>query len=130
MVTLRAGQIMNMVEHSYFSNLDHRRPETVLDCFATDAVLTVQPPRAVHTGRDRGIKEFVLSLLTRHQSISHSDLDHVIDVERQRIASRFMLRLVDTNGREIATEGCAMIVFANGKFKTLALFLGTADALG
>ena len=55
MVTLRRAQMVNLVEHSYFSNIDFRRLGTVLDCFAHDAVLSVdgRPQR----GRDGEIKQ-------------------------------------------------------------------------
>ena len=45
---LRRAQIVNLVEHSYYSNIDFRHLGTVLDCFARDAVLAggrPPPPR-------------------------------------------------------------------------------------
>ena len=63
MVTLRRAQIVNLVEHSYYSNIDFRRLGTVLDCFAHDAVLSVDGRR--HRGRDSGIKQYLTQLLAR-----------------------------------------------------------------
>ena len=49
---LRRAQIVNLVEHSYYSNIDFRRLGTVLDCFAHDAVLSVDGrPTAAGTAR-------------------------------------------------------------------------------
>ena len=60
-VRLRRAQIINLVEHSYYSNIDFRRLGTVLDCFAHDAVLSVDGRH--QRGRDSGIKGYLTQLL-------------------------------------------------------------------
>ena len=62
MVRLRRAQIVNLVEHSYYSNIDFRRLGTVLDCFASGAVLSVDGRH--HRGRDGEIRQYLTQLLT------------------------------------------------------------------
>jgi len=61
MVTLRRAEMVNLVEHSYYSNIDFRRLGTVLDCFVSDALLSVDGRH--HRGRDREIKTYLTQVL-------------------------------------------------------------------
>ena len=113
MVTLRRAQIVNLVEHSYYSNIDFRRLGTVLDCFAHDAVLSVDGRR--HRGRDGEIRQYLAKMLADHPSIRHELLDHEVDEAGQRSTCRFTLRLEDAEGRARETAGRAEFQLGNGK---------------
>lgn len=113
MVTLRQTQMVNLVEHSYFSNIDFRHLGTVLDCFAHDAVLTVNGRR--HRNRDGEIKHYFERLLADFRSIRHEGLAHEIDVEAQRLTSRYTLRLGDADGRSREARGRAAFRLEKGK---------------
>ena len=82
MVTLRRAQIVNLVEHSYYSNIDFRRLGTVLDCFAHDAVLSVDGRH--HRGRDGKIRQYLMQMLADHPRIRHEVLSHEVDEAAQR----------------------------------------------
>ena len=47
MADLNADQLLAAVTDSYFGNVDLKRLEPALACFATDATLTVQTERSV-----------------------------------------------------------------------------------
>ena len=113
MVRLRRAQIVNLVEHSYYSNIDFRRLGTVLDCFAHDAVLSVDGRR--HCGRDGEIRRYLTQMLADHPAIRHEMLAHEVDEAAQRSTCRFTLRLEDAEGRarEIGCE--ATFRLENGK---------------
>ncbi len=113
MVTLRQAQMVNLVEHSYFSNIDFRRLGTVLDCFAHDAVLTVNGRE--HRARDGEIKQYFERLLADFPAIRHEGLAHEIDVEGQRLTSRYTLRLEDAEGRVREAGGRAAFRLEKGK---------------
>ena len=96
MVMLRRAQIVNLVEHSYYSNIDFRHLGTVLDCFAHDAVLSVDGRS--HRGRDGEIKQYLAQMLSDYPSIRHELLEHEVDEAGQRSSCRFTLRLEDAEG--------------------------------
>jgi len=127
-VRLRRAQMINLVEHSYFSNIDYRRLGTVLDCFARDAVLSV--PGRDHRGRDSGIKQYLEGLLAAHPLIRHEVIACEADEEGQRLACRFTLRLEDAEGRVRKSAGSAAFRLVNGKLAEVAVDCDDGDAGG
>ena len=119
MVMLRRAQIVNLVEHSFYSNIDFRHLGTVLDCFAHDAVLTVDGRS--HRGRDREIKRYLTQMLSDYPSIRHEVLDHQVDEAGQRSTCRFTLRLEDGEGGARETSGRAEFHLGNGKLATVTV---------
>ncbi len=119
MVRLRQAQMVNLVEHSYFSNIDFRRLGTVLDCFAHDAVLTVNGRR--HRNRDGEIKQYFERLLADFPAIRHEGLAHEIDVDAQRLTSRYTLRLEDAEGRVREAGGRAAFRLEKGKLAAVTV---------
>jgi len=125
-VTLRRAQIVNLVEHSYFSNIDFRRPGTVLDCFAHDAVLTVDGRH--HRDRDGGIKRYLERMLADYPTIRHELIGHEVDEAEQRSACRFTLRLEDAEGRAHEISGRAAFHLEGGKFAAVTIESDGGDA--
>ena len=119
MVTLRRAQIVNLVEHSYYSNIDFRHLGTVLDCFAHDAVLTVNGRS--HRGRDGEIKQYFERMLSDYPSIRHELSNHDVDEAGQRLTCRFTLRLEDAEGRAHETRGRAEFHLGNGKLAAVTV---------
>ena len=119
MVRLRRAQMVNLVEHSYYSNIDFRRLGTVLDCFAHDAVLAVGGRQ--HHGRDEEIKRFLIRLLESCPLIRHGDFSHDVDEPGQRLACRFSLRLEDALGGIRETAGRSDFLLDNGKLKAVSV---------
>ena len=119
MVTLRRAQIVNLVEHSYYSNIDFRRLGTVLDCFAHDAVLSVDGRH--HRGRDSEIKRYFTQMLGDYPSIRHEVLSHEADEVAQRSTCRFTLRLEDAEGHAREIAGQAAFRLENGKLATVTV---------
>ena len=119
MVTLRRAQIVNLVEQSYYSNIDFRRLGTVLDCFAHDAVLSVDGRR--HRGRDGEIKQYLERMRADYSTIRHELSGHVVDEAAQRSTCRFILRLEDAEGRTQETGGRAEFRLENGKLAAVTI---------
>ena len=122
MVRLRQAQMVNLVEHSYFSNIDFRRLGTVLDCFAHDAVLTVNGRR--HRNRDGEIKQYFERLLADFPAIRHEGLAHEIDVDAQQLTSRYTLRLEDAEGRVRKAGGRTAFRLEKGKLAAVTIESG------
>ena len=119
MVMLRRAQIVNLVEHSYYSNIDFRRLGTVLDCFAHDAVLSVDGRH--HRGRDGEIRQYLTQMLADHPTIRHEVQSHEVDETAQRSTCRFILRLEDAEGRARETSGQASFQLGNGKLAAVTI---------
>ena len=119
MVMLRRAQIVNLVEHSYYSNIDFRRLGTVLDCFAHDAVLAVDGRH--HRGRDSEIKQYLAQMLTDYPTIRHEVISHEVDEAGQRSVCRFTLRLEDAEGRVREIGGQADFRLENGKLAAVTV---------
>ena len=119
MVTLRRAQIVNLVEHSYYSNIDFRRLGTVLDCFAQDAVLTVDGRH--HRGRDGEIRQYLTQMLADHPTIRHTVLSHEVDEAAQRSTCQFSLRLEDADGHAREAGGKATFRLENGKLAAVTI---------
>ena len=126
MVMLRRAQIVNLVEHSYYSNIDFRHLGTVLDCFAHDAVLTVNGRS--HRGRDGEIKQYFERMLSDYPSIRHELSNHDVDEAAQRLTCRFTLKLEDAEGRARETAGRAEFHLGNGKLATITVENGGGTA--
>lgn len=127
MVALTRKQMINMVEHSYFSNVDHNNLNVVLDCFAGDAVFTVQSAFTSYTGRDSGIKKFYESITAGIEKIWHGDFEHIVDVDSQRMSTQFNVRRTDSNGDETSMSNCNVFRFENGKFKQVFVYASGGD---
>ena len=119
MVTLRRAQIVNLVEHSYYSNIDFRRLGTVLDCFVSGALLSVDGRH--HRGRDRGIKTYLAQMLAAYPAIRHELLSHEVDEAAQRSTCQFTLRLEDAEGQARAVGGTATFRLENGKLAAVTV---------
>ena len=119
MVMLRRAQIVNLVEHSFYSNIDFRHLGTVLDCFAHDAVLTVNGRS--HRGRDGEIKQYFERMLSDYPSIRHELSNHDVDEATQRLTCRFTLNLEDAEGGAHETRGRAEFHLGNGKLATVTV---------
>lgn len=119
MVMLRRAQIVNLVEHSYYSNIDFRHLGTVLDCFAHDAVLTVDGRS--HRGRDGEIKQYFERMLSDYPSIRHELSNHDVDEAAQRLTCRFILKLEDAEGRAREASGRTEFHLGNGKLATVTV---------
>ena len=119
MVTLRRAQIVNLVEHSYYSNIDFRRLGTVLDCFVHDALLSVDGRH--HRGRDREIKTYLTQMLATYSAIRHELLSHEVDEAAQQSTCQFTLRLEDAEGRAHEVGGMATFRLENGKLAAVTV---------
>ena len=118
-VMLRRAQIVNLVEHSYYSNIDFRRLGTVLDCFARDAVLSVDG--RPHRGRDGEIKQYLTQMLADYPTIRHEVLSHEADEAAQRSTCRFTLRLENAKGHAREIAGHAAFRLENGKLAAVTV---------
>ena len=119
MLLLRPNQLINLIEHSFFSNIDFRRLGTVLDCFAHNAVLSVDG--RTHRDRDGEIKRLLTDYLGAYPLIRHSNFTHDIVESEQRVTSRFTLTLQDRDKTSSERDGTAQFQLFGGKFSEVVV---------
>jgi ketosteroid isomerase-like protein len=129
MVALTREQMINMVEQTYFSNVDQKQLDAVLDCFSEDAVFTIQSAFTSFAGRDSGIRDFYESISGGFLKIWHGDFEHTVDVESQRISTQFNVRRTDLHGAEAAMSNCNAFRFEDGKFKQVFVYASGGNSL-
>lgn len=120
---------IDLVEACYFGNVDDKHLQPVLDCFHPDALLTVQTAPITHEGRDQGIREMFETLFSSYETIWHGDFTHTVDVEGQRIASRFTVRLKDFEGNDIELYNSNFWYCRDGRFKRVYVFMSSENVL-
>jgi len=122
MLTLTREQMINTVELSYFSNIDHKNIDVVLDCFASDATFTIQSAFTSYVGRDSQIKTFYETIIRTFQTIWHGDFEHIVDVDQQRISTQFNVRRIDMKNIKSSMSNCNVFRFQNGKFQNVFVY--------
>jgi ketosteroid isomerase-like protein len=122
---------VDMVEEKYFASVDRKDMEAVLDCFAEDAVFTIQSAFTTHEGRDTGIRQMFENLFaTYEQKIVHRDFKHVVDAENNRCAAQFEVELTDTEGNETYLSNCNFFYLdENGKFERVFVYMSGENVL-
>ena len=103
MTTLTAKEMIALVEDSYFYNVDNKNLDATVDCFTEDAELTVQTAHVTHRGHDE-IRRMFGDFMRDIPLIYHGDFSHVVDIDKQLIASQFLARNELADGSEVATE--------------------------
>lgn len=122
---------VDMVESKYFANVDRKDMDAVLDCFAEDAVFTIQSAFTTHEGRDTGIRQMFENLFeTYSQKIVHRDFKHVADVDNNRCAAQFEVELIDAEGNETYLSNCNFFYLDdNGKFERVFVYMSGENVL-
>jgi len=129
MAELNAEQLLAAVTQGYFGNVDLKRLEPALDCFATDATLTIQTDQLTHKGRDQDIKRMFTDFFSGFKTIWHGDFNPVVDVANQAVALQFnALRVRHDDGVERAAN-CNVFRFKNGKFQAVTIFMSDENPL-
>ena len=128
MTKLTAEQIIELVEASYFYNVDNKNLDGVIVCFTEDAELTVQTAHGTHRGHDE-IRRMFGDFMRDTPVIYHGDYSHVVDVDNQLIASQFIARNELADGREIAMRKCNFFVLRDGRFGKVTIYMSGENPL-
>lgn len=123
---------VDAVENGYFANVDRKDMNAVLDCFAEDAVFTIQSHFTVHEGRDTGIRKMFENLFATYEpKILHKDFEHVVDEEQNRCSAKFNVELVEKeNGKEVTFSNCNFFFFdEDGKFERVFVWFSGENVL-
>ena len=128
MTKLTAEQIIELVEASYFYNVDNKNLDDVIACFTGDAELTVQTAHVTHRGHDE-IRRMFGDFMRDTPVIYHGDYSHVVDVDNQLIASQFIARNELADGSKIAMRNCNFFVLRDGRFGKVTIYMSGENPL-
>lgn len=123
---------VDMVEQKYFANVDRKNLEGVLECFAEDAVFTIQSHFTVHEVCDAGVKEMFENLFTTYEpKIVHKDFEHVVDEEHNSCSAKFNVELAQKEDeKEVTFSNCNFFFLdENGKFSRVFVWFSGENVL-
>ena len=125
---LNREELIALVEDAYFSNVDNKNPEPAVACFAEDAELRIQSAHVSHVGHDQ-IGRMFKDFMAATKVIYHGDFSHVVDVEKQWIASQFVARNDYDDGRHVEMRNCNFFQIENDRFKRVTIYMTDENPL-
>ena len=125
---LNREELIALVEDAYFHNVDNKNLEPAVACFADDAELRIQSAHVSHTGHDQ-IRRMFRDFMGATGIIYHGDFTHVVDVERQWIASQFVARNGYDDGRHVEMRNCNFFQVEDGRFKRVTIYMTDENPL-
>ncbi len=129
MKKLTATELVDLVVQNYFKNVDGKNLDSVLDCFTQDALLTVQTAGVSHRGRDDEIRKMFAGFMGDIKTIYHGDFSHIIDVEKQKIASQFVARNDYDDGQHVEMRNCNFFEIEDGKIERVTIYMSGENPL-
>jgi ketosteroid isomerase-like protein len=128
MNSLDQVQMQALVER-YFAAVDEMNMQATLACFVPDALFVIANHEVQYQGRDTGLRGMFERLHDRYASVWHGDFDHVIDVPRQRVASRFRVENTTHAGEKLHKNNCNFFVLREGLFAQVYVYMSGDNSL-
>lgn len=126
MSKLSEAELIDLIENRYFAPVDGKRLDETVACFAAGATLRVETAKIEHVGHD-AIRRMFGDFMGTTKTIYHGEYSHVIDVERQLIASQFVARNDYDDGRQIEMHNCNFFVVEDGRFKHVTVYMSAEN---
>ncbi len=125
---LNREELIALVEDAYFSNVDNKKLEPAVACFAEDAELRIQSAHVSHVGHDQ-IRRMFSDFMAATKIIYHGDFSHVVDVENQWIASQFVARNDYDDGCHVEMRNCNFFQIEDDRFKRVTIYMTDENPL-
>lgn len=129
MAKLDREGLVALVERDYFANVDARHIEAVLATMDSDAAFSVATHGVRHVGRDDEIRRMFERLYDEHAAVAHGEFVHVVDVERQSIASQFTVRNTEHDGSITVKHNCNFFHVEDGRFDRVVVYMEGENTL-
>ena len=126
---LPASELIALAER-YFAAVDRMDKAATLACFASDARFSIATYSNVYQGRDTEIAGMFKRLNERYAKVWHGDFDHVTDVPKQRIASRFRVENITHEGQKMVKNNCNFFRVQDGLFAEVFVYMSGDNSLG
>jgi ketosteroid isomerase-like protein len=126
--TLDAPALQGLVEW-YFAAVDRQDVAATLACFAPQAHFGIANHGIAYQGRDTQLRSMFERLHGRYASVWHGDFDHVCDVSRQRVASRFRVENTTHAGEQVHKNNCNFFQVQDGLFVQVWVYMSGDNSL-
>ena len=127
--SLDAPALQALVER-YFAAVDRMDVAATLACFAPHARFGIANHGVLYQGRDGELRGMYERLNARYARVWHGDFDHVIDVPRQRVASRFRVENTTHAGDLLHKNNCNFFEVQDGLFVQVFVYMSGENSLG
>jgi ketosteroid isomerase-like protein len=140
-MALSREECIELVEERYFGSVSRGDVETALACFTPDAEVTIRhgdaPPRTFRADSDGApaLRSFLEHLLANYEP-RFTDFVHYVDVENERCASRFVVRLTARPESAAAASGdqelrnCNFFDLADGRIRSMVIYYTNPGSAG
>ena len=91
MSKLSEAELIDLVESRYFASVGGERLDGTVECFAPDATLRMETVKVEHVGH-AAIRRMFGDFMNSTKIVYRGGYTHVVDFERQCIASQFVAR--------------------------------------
>lgn len=125
---LQAHQLQALVER-YFAAVDGQDVPATLACFTPDAHFCIANHGVSYRGRDEAMRGMFERLHARYARVWHGDFDHVFDVPRQRVASRFLVKNTTHDGQVLHKNNCNFFALRDGLFSEVFVYMSADNSL-
>ena len=128
MSNLSEAELIDLVENRYFVSVDGKQLDATVDCFAPDATLRVETAKVEHVGHD-AIRRMFDDFMGSTKIIYHGGYNHVVDVDKQLIASQFTARNDYDDGSQVEMNNCNFFVVEDGRFAHVTVYMSDENPL-
>jgi hypothetical protein len=142
MTRLTRQELIDLCENRYFGNVVREQLAAVVDCFTPDTMVVIRhgdnPERRFHGAPQAG--ELHISEFWKHLNANFDagfdDFDHYVDVERQRIASTFIVTLAPKPHSPYVARGtltlknCNFFKVEDGRIAYMMVYYSNPDTGG
>lgn len=126
--SLDEPQLQELVER-YFASVDRMDVAATLSCFTPDAHFCIANHGVSYHGRDDELRGMYERLNDRYARVWHGQFDHVFDVPRQRVASRFRVENTTHDGQLLHKNNCNFFELRNGLFSEVFVYMSAENSL-
>jgi len=126
---LAAPALVDLAER-YFAAVDRHDVPAVLACFTPDARFSIATYSTLYTGRDTELRAMFERLNQRYAKVWHGHFEHVIDVPKQCIASRFEVENITHDGQKLLKNNCNFFRLEGGLFVEVFVYMSGDNSLG
>lgn len=121
-------QLQALVER-YFASVDRMDVAATLACFTPDAHFCIANHGVSYRGRDHELRGMYERLNARYARVWHGQFDHVFDVPRQRVASRFRVENTTHDGQLLHKNNCNFFELRDGLFCEVFVYMSAENSL-
>ena len=126
--TLDREGLVDLALNKYFSNVDNKNLDAVMNCFHENAMLTVQTSFTIHEGKEN-IQRMFRDFMDAYDTIIHKDFTCTVDENNGRIVANFIVELVDEEGNKSVLNNTNFWRIRGGKFQEVYVYMSGDNPL-